>query len=751
MSAMAVAELGFELEVGPHSDSDLALVEFDFSEAISHPYALEVVAAASPDATVDEAQLLHKDAHLLLHLGDGSARHIHGMVARVSRWNEGGVAQGDRLHFTVVPRLWTLQHTLRSRIFQDMTAVEIVEKLLKAANVKHRLELTGTYRTREYCVQYRESDLTFVSRLLEEEGIFYFFEHSEQSHEMVLGDSPSANLPLLGGEEVVYREKHELEEEVDCLHTFSSRVEIQPGAVVLRDFNFKTPAVDLSADDTAGDAEAALEIYDYPGRYDAQGDGTTLAKIRLEEYRAQVKQMTGGGSCRRFCPGYRFALQEHPTDALNQPYLVLSVRHSGKRENLLFSGGDAAHRGGTYGSEVVCMPASIPYRPRRVTPHPVIMGAQTAMVVGPSGEEIHTDEHGRIKVQFHWDREGQRNEHSSCWIRVSQAWAGPGWGALYLPRIGHEVVVDFVEGDPDRPLVVGSVYNGANVPPLGLPGEKTRSTLRSASTPGGDGSNELRFEDSAGAEEVYLHAQKDWNILVENDKTQEVRGNETLLVKKDRSRTIEGNQALEVKKNDDSAVRGNQSLQVTGNRTTTVNGNHTETVVGNQAITVASAQTVQVAMAATETIGLAKTITVGAAYTIAVGGAMSMAVGGGTSSQVSGAKSETVDGTRVETTTGARSLLVEGDLTEEVKKSRTLKVEKDLLIGVNGKTNQTVKDAYTLSAKEIVLAAKDELNIKVGSAEIQMKKSGDVIIKGAKVQVTASGDLLLQGSKIAEN
>jgi type VI secretion system secreted protein VgrG len=395
--------------------------------------------------------------------------------------------------------------------------------------------------------------------------------------------------------------------------------------------------------------------------------------------------------------------------------------------------------------------ADVPWRPERRTPRPTVPGPQTAVVTGPPGEEIHTDAHGRIKCQFHWDREGRRDDASSCWIRVAQAWAGQGWGALYLPRIGHEVVVEFLEGDPDRPLVTGSVYNGANAPPIDLPGEKTRSTLRSASSPGSNGSNELRFEDAAGHEEVYLHAQRDLSIVVEHDKDQWVGGNEQLLVEKDRARQVGGNQTLQVDKDDSTTVGGSQTLAVTGNRATTVGGNHDEKVAGAQSISVGATRNLVVALASTESVGLAKSLSVGGAYAVTVGAAMNELVGGVKAEEVGGSRSETIGGKKSETVGGSRTLDVGGDLGEAVGGKRTLNVAKDLTVNVGGALRQTVAKACTIKAKQIVLSADDQISFKVGSATFQLKKNGDVVIKGGKVQVKASGDIVLKGSKVTEN
>jgi type VI secretion system secreted protein VgrG len=741
----------FEFQVGPHALGELAVIGFEADEAISQPYALEALLAAPPDVSVDEKALLGQNALLAVHLGEDGDRFFHGIVSRVTRWEASTSQESQRYRVTVVPRWWTLKHTRNSRIFQEKSVPDIVHEVLGDALVEHRLELNGSYPKRTYCVQYRESDFDFVSRLLEEEGIFYFFEHTEGAHTLVLADT-SLGCPAMPGEaRLVFRTTRKMVAASEYVHEFASQLEVQPGAVALRDYNFVRPTQDLTATSTDDEAEVSLEVYDYPGLYEEPGNGRSLAKVRLEELRARVELATGASNCRRLRTGHTLELDEHPVGAFNRSYLVLSARHVGRQPEALLFEQSQADSQESYRNTFTCQPAKVPYRPARTTARPLIPGAQTAIVVGPAGEEIHTDEHGRIKVQFHWDREGGRDDKSSCWIRVSQAWAGPGWGALYLPRIGQEVVVEFLEGDPDRPLVTGSVYNGQNPPPIDLPGDKTQSTLRTNSSPGGDGFNELRFEDAAGQEQVYFHAQKDLDIVVENDKTQHVGGYETLLVKKDRSRTIEGNQALEVKKNDDSIIGGNQSLRVDKDRSTSVGGNHTETVAVDQSISVGGNQNVMVSLAASETVGLGKMLNVGGAYAVTVGGALNQLVGGLKAEQVGGAKVEVVGAKKSETVAGSRSLQVGGDLSEQVAKNRSLKVGKDLMVSVGGKHNHAVKDSYTLSAKEISLVAEDQFTLKVGSATLQVKKNGDVVIKGAKVEITASGDIVIKGSKIAEN
>jgi len=781
-AALAANQAELEVEVGTYGAGELEVLDFEVDEELSALFEAVATLVPKPELEVDAEALVGERACLLAQLGDGSARFLDGIVSRVRTWEEGAGQARRRIRITIVPRLWRLGKVVRSRVFQELAVPEIAAKVLNEGGVKHRLSLSGSYPKRTYCVQYRESDLDFVARLLEEEGILWFFEHAQGSHELVLGDAPGVHPPIPGDARIVFREKSRMAVDMDHADAFSGAREIRPGKVTLRDYDEQRTALlqvsalpakgskakgpepklqgpgprleasELGTGAEAGAFEAELEIYDYPGGHRDATVAGARSRVLLEAERARAVLYSGASVCRRLAPGYVFELDEHPIAALNGEYVVVSVSHRGNQPEVLGGIGTAGVPvEESYRNEFVCLRKEVPWRPERRTSRPVIAGAQTAVVVGPEGEEIHTDEHGRIKVQFHWDREGKRDDRSSCWVRVSQAWAGPGWGALYLPRIGQEVVVEFLEGDPDRPIVTGSVYNGANPPPVALPSEKTRSTLRSASTPGGEGFNELCFEDAKGEEEVFFHAQKDLNVVIENDRTERILGNETLTVTKDRSRTVHGNQLLEVKKDDTSTIGLNQSLAVGGDRTTAVGGSHVETVGGDQSVSVGGMQSITVVLAASESVGLAKALSVGGAYAVTVGGAMNELVGGLKTEEVGGAKVEMVGAKKSETVMGSRTLKVGGDLSETVGKSRTLKVGKDLVVNVGGNLQQVVKKSYTLEAQEIVLAADDQFTLKVGSATLQVKKSGDVVLKGAKIEVKASGEIVLKGSKVTEN
>lgn len=510
----------------------------------------------------------------------GPRRFVHGIASDIA--HVGHENRYHRYRVTLRPWLWLLTRTADCRIFQERSVPEIFEAVAKEYGLTdYKLALKRSYPKWEYCVQYRETDFNFISRLLEQEGIYYYFEHKDGRHDLVLVDDPSCHGKSAGYETIPYYPpgENEARRERDHFSSWAVSATVQPGAYALTDFDFEKPAKSLLAKGTikAGHARADFEVFDFPAELQNGDSAETerIAKLRIEELHATRRLARGAGDAGGVSPGYKFKLDRYPRADYNTEYLVTSATLS-LASNAYQSG--TGRGDDELNVSIEAIQASTAFRPPRLTPKPVVQGAQTAIVVGPAGsEEIFTDAYGRVKVQFHWDRYGRRDEKSSCWIRVSQAWAGAQWGAIHIPRIGQEVIVTFLDGDPDQPIVTGRVYNGANKPPYALPDNRTQSGIKSRSTPGGSAEtfNELRFEDKKGEEQVFLHAEKNMKRVVKNDDAVEIGNNATLLVKGQRSAVVELDETVEVKKNRKATVGDNEEFIVRKDRKLTVDQNDT--------------------------------------------------------------------------------------------------------------------------------------------------------------------------------
>ncbi len=544
-------------------DDKLHVLEFQLEEGLSQLFRLEIDLACE-NAKIPFDKVMGKAALFGLQNEQGPS-YLHGMVSRMQQRERG--RKFTVYHATVVPKAWRLLHRHDCRIFQNKSVKQIVEAILGKASVDHSFRVKGNQplQPREYCVQYRESDWAFICRLLEEEGYFFFFQHDKGKHTMMIGNDLHLHPKISGDSTLAYHHGDHAAPGGEHIFSLLYEENVRTGMVTLNDYNFEKPTLPLK-ENGKHRQDMDLEIYDYPGMYELPATGKSLAGVRLEEQQV-VRQMAACQSDSiRLRSGYSFTLAGHDRDDLNKKeYLLTRVMHVGEKHQDLEAG--AVSQRIRYSNSFNIIPKNTPYRPPRVTPRPFVRGAQTAVVVGPSGEEIYTDKHGRVKVHFHWDRLGKRDQDSSCWIRVSQLWAGQGWGAMYIPRIGQEVIVDFLEGDPDRPIITGRVYHAQNVPPYGLPAEKTKSTIKSNSTIGGGGSNEIRFEDKKGQEEVYIHAQKDQNQVIENDHTIKIGNDQTRTIQHNRTSTmVDGDDTFTIKKGDQKVAlkSGDQTISVTG-------------------------------------------------------------------------------------------------------------------------------------------------------------------------------------------
>ncbi|MBD0706728.1 type VI secretion system tip protein VgrG [Pseudomonas sp. Fig-3] len=508
----------------------------------------------SLDNAIDLNQVLGKPMCVSLQLDGGGERHFHGIVSRFSQ----NVDQGQFASYqaTLRPWLWLLTRTSDCRIFQNLTIPQIIKQVFRDLGFSDFEDaLSRPYREWEYCVQYRETSFDFVSRLMEQEGIYYFFRHEQGRHVLVLADAYGAHTTVPGYGSVPYYPKNEQQRERDHIHDWHLAQEVQPGSLELNDYDFQRPSARIDVRSamprphTAGD----YPLYDYPGTYVQSQDGEHYARTRIEALQTLHEQVELAGNARGLGSGHLFSLTGFTRQDQNREYLIVGARYYVSQESGETGGGAPSAQ---FESNLTCIVAQQSYRPLPTTHRPIVKGPQTALVVGPKGEEIWTDQFGRVKVHFYWDRHDQSNENSSCWIRVSQSWAGKNWGSMQIPRIGQEVIVSFLEGDPDRPIITGRVYNAEQTVPYDLPANATQSGMKSRSSKGGTPANfnEIRMEDKKGAEQLYIHAERNQDIVVEvdeshcvgHDRNKSIGHNETVTIGNNRLRIVKQEDILSV-------------------------------------------------------------------------------------------------------------------------------------------------------------------------------------------------------------
>ena len=695
-------------------------------EEISHLFALEIDLLSESDS-IDPKALLGKGATVVVETQDGGKRYIDGLVTAF-----GMRGQDEHRNFLYRARLspWLWLATRRSdfRIFQNKTVPDIINEVLGIYGHPMQQRLTRSYRTWEYCVQYNETDFQFVSRLMEHEGICYYHQHSAGQHVLTLGDDIVASHdPLQGGAVIPFHPpgKAAVARE-ECIHAWELHQRVKPGRHYNDDYDFKKPRAELSnmRRNPPGHAHDAYEIYEWPGGYTETGDGEDYIRVRLQQSLTRQSTVQGSSNHRAMAPGYTFTLDNYPRGDQNQAYLVTAVDYSFEENPRVSDGGSG--EGSTQKFVLQAQPTSLPFKPERITAKPRTTGPQTAVVVGPAGEEIWTDEYGRIKVQFHWDRLGGMNENSSCWIRVATNWAGPGFGAISIPRIGHEVVVDFLNGDPDYPLVTGCVYNAANMPPWALPANATQSGIKTRSSKGGAAgagmkngpgdANAIRFEDKAGQEQLWLHAQKDQLTEVENDEDKWVGNDrrktidrdETNVIHRDRTETVDRDETITVHNNRTERVDHNEKVSIGDNRNEDVGLNEHIAIGKNQRMRIGASKSETVALSYTQSTGIAKMMNVGMAYSRNVGMAMNSFVGLMKASQVGGTQS--------------------------------LKVGQTYSADIGKRMDLSVGERQSVTVGQIsVHSSGEHLELACGKARIVLQSNGGIYLQGVHIQLQGEG------------
>lgn len=690
-------------------------------EALGAPFELDVD-VLSPTGDIPAVEVLGKSFTVALSQGAPPPRYYNGIVTRLAQVAWTGAA--FRYRVKLRPTLWMMTKMSNCRIYQNTTIPDLIMERFGAHGVVVKKHLGyEDYPEWEYLVQYNETDFNLVSRLMEQEGIFYYFVHEKGKHTMWLVDGLTMPDAVAGYSKIQFSptgdRAMDLSKQHETIDSWSESSQVEPGAYAAKEFDFEEPGMPLLSTQPGPHppSTADMEIFEYPGRYIEAEDRNDYVQRRLDEQQLDHQQIQGTGNARGIAAGFLFTLTDHPAAAFNRQYLVTSATYALTATQHRSGSADAsgaADAGPDFRCSFVGIDSKRHYRPRLATPKPFVQGPQTAMVVGPKGEEIWTDKYGRVRVQFHWDRYGTRDEKSSCLVRVSQVWAGSGWGAMHVPRIGQEVIVDFLEGDPDRPIITGRVYDGANMPPYALGTNASRSVLRSHSTKGGgpNNFNELSFEDKLGSEQVFLQAEKDLTILVKNDESRDVVH--------DRMKKIGHDETVEVGNNRTEHVTKDETIHIGQNRTETVGQDERIVITGGR----------------TESVGKDEHLTINGARTHKVGQDESIFI------------------------TGAR--LEKVDLGEHVTIAgpRTLQVNKDDTVNIGGKSTVAVShDQIVTVGKKLTVNATDEIILKSGRASITLKSNGDVTIKGANLTLNGSddiavkggGNVTVKGSKVAQN
>jgi type VI secretion system secreted protein VgrG len=721
----------------PLGEDVLVLSNMSMTEELGRLFSIDVE-LLSAEENINFDDLLGQNVTITLDLIDDNVRYFNGYISHFAQTaNRGAYAVYQA---TIRPWLWFLTRTSDCRIFQEQTVPEIINAVFSDLGYTDIEEkLSNTYPTWTYCVQYRESDFNFVSRLMEQEGIYYYFKHFENKHILVISDSYASHEPLIYGDQITFypEDGSAVREEEHCSSWHIGK-QIQSGKYVLNDFDFKRPKANLEVNAAISRQHSVsdYEIYDYPGEYIKTDEGDNYVQSRIEELHTQFAQAQGQGSVRRFKTGDLFSLNEYSRDDQNREYLIVSVTHNIQSD--AFESTDSRNNGMLYSNHFSCIDSQTPFRPARLTPKPIVQGTQTAIVVGPSGEEIYTDEHAQVKVQFHWDRYGKFDENSSCWIRVSQLWAGKNWGGIHIPRIGQEVIVDFLEGDPDRPIIVGRVYNGEQVPPYGLPANKTQSGIKSRSSKGGSGANfnEIRMEDKKGKEQVYIHAEKNQDNIVEND--------ETTFVGHDRTEKVGNDETISIGHDRTEDVGNHETIKIGVNRTESVGKNEKITIGNNRSELVVKNETIKIGVNRTESVGNNEKISIGINRSESVGKDEKISIGNNRTESV--AKDEKIS--------------IGKNRTESVGENETIKIGKNKKLNIADNCTESIgKDQSITIGKKLTIDVGDQITIKTRKASNTLKKDGTIQISGkditvngsGKINVKASNNITMKGKKILQN
>ena len=726
--------------------SDATVRRLRVREALSEPFEIEaLVEIEDPDLALDSL-IFSTAAFELVDLdGHAPSRVWHGVIESATY-----VHSRDRRHVYRVlarPRLCGLAYRFRSRIFQEKDVLTIVKEVLTDAGVDKGLavQASGSHPVRPYCVQYQESELAFVSRLLEEEGIYYWFDHKADGHSLVIADQPDADFkPLEGGEAIAFSKWEQADRESVGDLLFQAR--LVHDAYAARDWNFESPEEPLTAAEAESDA-SVFERYEYPGGFSTNDDGGVLACMRYQEAQARKYELSGRSNFPRLRPARHIVVRDAVPAAVSQKWLLLAVDHL--YEDLPRAPGDEASGGAKYVASFRAMSAQQTYRPPRRTPRPRVSGRDGAVVTGPAGEEIHVDELARIKVHFYWDREGKIDDTATAWVRVQQQNT---FGSMLLPRVGWELEIAYEGGDPDRPVALQKLYNRETLPPYGLPAGITKTSLQSTTSPGGGGTNEIRMEDGAGGMELFVHASKDLAVDCRHDLTEQIAVDSSESVGVDFKTTIIGSESITVGASQSYSVTGATVDQTTGARSETVGAmddwgikkNLALTTQGSRSETIGGLMNV-VTNKLAETFNANLSRTVGAAQAINSVKAITESVGGNKTENVGAAKMEIVTKAKSENV-GIAKALTSGIVSIKTGKDIAVTAKAAMSIMAGGVISENIKGNLTIGAKSVTLTGAGGISMKGGGTK--WKLSGSTLTIDASSFGASGGPKIVLKGKI---
>lgn len=735
-------------------DDALRFASLDGHEAISHLFDFNLT-LKSLQNNIDPADILGTSMTLSVELNSGSIRYLNGECVHFMLAGKEG--RYYLYQACLKPWLWHAGQRTDFRMFQHMNAEAMIAQVLSIYPFAHRFMLTGSYREWEYCVQYGESDLSFVMRMMEHEGMWFWFEHKNGEHVLIITDELSMCEPFPGYEQIPFYDPDQTKSNEDSIQTWSSGRQARPGQYMAHDYNFTMPRTELPShsNQTPGHAHDSYEVFAYPGGHTNLDEGEVYARIRMEALQSDHMRGQARANARGFAPGHLFSLTKHPAASQNREYLIIAAHYRWQDNDYEAHNSSGSHE---FWVDIQTHDTTHAFRPAQITPKPRSSGPETAVVAGPEGQEIYTDEYGRVKVSFPWNRYCNKDENSSCWIRVSHPWAGAGFGGMHVPRIGQEVLVDYLNGDPDRPVITSRVYNAYQMPPWSLPANATQSGFLTRSSQEGtaDNANALRFEDKKGEEQLWIHAERNQDIEVENDethwvgndRTKTIDRDETSHIKRDRTETVDrdetitvhgnrkeevdGNETIDIHKNRTETVDGNEKITIHKNRNKTVDKNETDKIGGNWSTTVNKNKTETITMAYMQNVGLGRMENVGLGYSLNVGMLMNTVVGLSQNTQVLKNKNTSVGDSYSLKVGGGASSAISGISPMNIVASQD--------------SNSSSQDGGAN-----IIMNKDKIELKIGLSSLTLYANGTVQLKGIKGDIQMDKQLQLDSKRIDLN